>query len=348
MDSSRRNFLQALPLSWGAFAGALKAATSGTPAPSDENYSRLVKRQFPLEQNLIYMNAANVCPASRPVLDRHAEFMRDFQMNPSFQNRAKYEGLREQMRAKVAALLRVSSDEIAVTRNTSEGSNIIVKGIDLKPGDEVLITDHNHPSNNDSWKVRASREGFTVTSLPVRIPAASRNELIGQFEKAITPKTKVVAFTHVTSTTGIQYPAKEITALAHRRGAWVHLDGAQTFGALDVNLRETGCDSYAASAHKWMMGPLEAGILYVHADRLPRIWPSIVSAGWTDHLKGARKLEVYGERDDPRIVALESAVDFANLIGMPAIESRVRFLAARLKTQTSPGPGLDDEDQPGT
>ena len=340
MDSSRRNFLQALPLSWGAFAGALKAATSGTPAPSDENYWLLVKRQFPLEQNLIYMNAANVCPASRPVLDRHAEFMRDFQMNPSFQNRAKYEGLREQMRAKVAALLRVSSDEIAVTRNTSEGSNIIVKGIDLKPGDEVLITDHNHPSNNDSWKVRASREGFTVTSLPVRIPAASRDELIGQFEKAITPRTKVVAFTHVTSTTGIQYPAKEITALAHRRGAWVHLDGAQTFGALDVNLRETGCDSYAASAHKWMMGPLEAGILYVHADGLPRIWPSIVSAGWTDHLKGARKLEVYGQRDDPRIVALESAVDFANLIGMPAIESRVRFLAARLKTQLAQVPGL--------
>jgi selenocysteine lyase/cysteine desulfurase len=346
MDT-RRNFLRsvpalaAIPASWTAFSSALHAAaaTSGVGS-NNESYWSLVKRQFPLEENLIYMNAANVCPASRPVLDKHAEFMRDFQMNPSFQNRAKYEGLREQLRGKLAAMLRVSADELAITRNTSEGSNIVVKGVDLKPGDEVLITDHNHPSNNDSWKVRASREGFTVTSLPVRIPAASREELIGQFEKAITAKTKVVAFTHVTSTTGIQYPAKEIAAIARRRGAWVHLDGAQTFGAIDVDLKEIGCDSYATSAHKWLMGPLEAGILFVRAERLSQLWPSIVSAGWTDRLKGARKLEVYGQRDDPRIVALEAAIDFTNLIGIAAVESRVRYLAGYLKQQLSEVPGI--------
>src|SRR5262249_28075455 len=161
------------PASWTAFTSALKAAPAG--AMNDPFWS-LVKRQFPLEENLIYLNAANVCPASRPVLDRHAEFMRDFQANPSFQNRAKYDGLRERLRGKLGAMLRVSADEIAITRNTSEGTNIIVKGVDLKPGDEVLITDHNHPSNNDSWKVRAARDGFTVRSLPVQVPAASRDQ----------------------------------------------------------------------------------------------------------------------------------------------------------------------------
>jgi selenocysteine lyase/cysteine desulfurase len=210
----------------------------------------------------------------------------------------------------------------------------------LKPGDEVLITDHNHPSNNDSWKVRAQREGFTVASLPVRVPAASREELISQIEKAVTPRTRVIAVTHVTSTTGIMYPAREIAEIAHRRGIWMHLDGAQSFAALDVNLKEIGCDSYSASAHKWLMGPLEAGILFVRSDRIPSVWPSIVTAGWTDHLKGARKLEVYGQRDDPRIVALESAVDFAQLIGTPAIESRMRFLATSLKEQLSQIPGV--------
>ena len=113
----------------------------------------------------------------------------------------------------------------------------------------------------------------------------------------------------------------------------MHLDGAQTFGALDVNLTEIGCDSYSASAHKWLMGPLEAGILWVRAERIPQIWPSIVTAGWTDHLKGARKFEVFGQRDDPRVVALEAAVDFINLIGMPAVEARVQALATRAKVQ---------------
>src|SRR5579864_8849712 len=340
MESSRRSFIRtipalaALPASWTAFSTALKAAPTA-PDSNNENYWSLVKRQFPLEENLIYLNAANVCPASRPVLDRHAEFMRDFQSNPSFQNRAKYDPLRERLREKIAGMLRVSADEIAITRNTSEGTNIVVEGVDLKPGDEVIIYDHNHPSNNDSWKVRAKREGFTVTVLPVRVPAAGKDELISQAEKAITPQTRVIAITHVTSTTGILYPVREIAEIARRRGIWMHLDGAQTFGALDVNLKDIGCDSYSTSAHKWLMGPLEAGILFVRSDRIPQVWPSIVTAGWTDHLKGARKLEVYGQRDDPRIVALEAAIDFASLIGIKTIESRARMLASSMKEQIS-------------
>src|SRR5690349_9151822 len=339
MESSRRSFFQslpalaALPASWTAFTGALRAATA--PDANNEAYWSLVKRQFPLEDNLVYLNAANVCPASRPVLDRHAEFMRDFQANPSFQNRAKYDAMRERLREKIASMLRVSADELAITRNTSEGSNIIVKGVDLKPGDEVLITDHNHPSNNDSWKVRSARDGIIVKVLPVRVPAASREELLAQFDQAIGPRTKVVAITHLTSTTGILYPAKEIAQMARQRGAWMHLDGAQTFGVLDVDLKDIPCDSYSASAHKWLMGPLEAGVLFVRAARIPQIWPSIVTAGWSDHLKGARKLEVYGQRDDPRIVALESAIDFVALIGSKTIESRVRFLTTHMKQQIS-------------
>ena len=334
MDSSRRNFLRAVPVAWLALSKTLEAATD------NEAYWALVRRQFPLEDGLTYLNAANVCPASRPVLDRHAEFLRDFQANPSFQNRLKYEALRERLREKIAAALRVSTEEIAITRNTSEGSNIIVKGVDLKPGDEVIITDHNHPSNNDAWKVRAKRDGFAVKSLPVRVPAKSVDDLIAQVEAAITPRTKVIAITHVTSTTGILYPAKQISELARQRGIWMHLDGAQTFGMLDVNLKEIGCDSFATSAHKWLMGPLEAGILYVRTDRIPQTWPSIVTAGWSDSLKGARKLEVYGQRDDPRIVALESAMDFQSLIGVEKIEARVRLLASMLKRHFAEIPGV--------
>src|SRR5215471_13053014 len=329
MTSTRRAFFQtavALPASWNAFAGALHAA-------GPESYWQMVKRQFPLDEKLVYLNAANVCPASRPVMDRHLEYLRDFHANPSFQNRDKYVAMRESLRAKVARLLRVSPDEIAVTRNTSEGSNIIVKGVDLKPGDEVLITDHNHPSNNDSWKIRARRDGFVVKSLPVPVPARSSGELLSAFEKAVTPRTRVIAVTHLTSTTGILYPVREIGELARRRGIYMHLDGAQTFGSLDVNLKEIGCDSYSTSAHKWLMGPLEAGLLYIRAERIHEIWPSIVTAGWADDLKGARKFEVFGQRDDPRVVALEAAIDFINLIGIRTVEERTRALATRAKSQ---------------
>jgi selenocysteine lyase/cysteine desulfurase len=346
MPQSRRGFFRtlstaaaAIPAGWSGFAAALHAAT--TEGEPGEAYWKIVKREFPLQEDLIYLNAANVCPASRPVLDRYLELLRDFQANPSFQNRDKYKTIQERVRGKLARMLGAGPDEIAITRNTSEGSNIIVTGMDLKAGDEVIITDHNHPSNNHSWKVRAKREGFTVKTLPVPVPARSREELIADFEKAITARTRVIAITHVTSTTGILYPAREIAELARRRKIWLHLDGAQTFGALDVNLAELGCDSYSGSAHKWFMGPLEAGVLYVRSERLPQIWPSIVTAGWADDLKGARKLEVFGQRDDARVAALEAAVDFLDLIGMKNVEARSRALAARAKRQLSDVPGVE-------
>ena len=110
------------------------------------------------------------------------------------------------------------------------------------------------------------------------------------------------------------------------------MDGAQSFGVMKVNLREIGCDSYSGSAHKWMMGPLESGVLYVRADRIGRVWPAIVTAGWSEDLKGARKLEVLGQRDDPRILAFEAAVDFYNMLGPDRIEARTRELVALVKT----------------
>ena len=338
--SDRRDFLRrisgiaALPAAWTGIAAALQAAAPGG-VPGDA-YWQMVRRQFPLKDGLIYLNAANICPASRLVLDRHIEYLRDFHANPAFQNRDKYKPMYESLRAKLAAMLHASSpDEIAITRNTSEGNNAIVNGIDLKPGDEVVITDHNHPSNNDAWKVRAKRDSFAVKSVAVPVPASSQADLFGSIEKAISPRTKVLAITHVTSTTGILYPVREIAELARRRNVWLHVDGAQTFGSLDVNVAQSGCDSYTGSAHKWLMGPLEAGVLYVRSDRLPQIWPSIVTAGWSDDLKGARKLEVLGQRDDPRIAAFEAAVDFISMIGMKAVEARCRALATRAKQPLS-------------
>jgi selenocysteine lyase/cysteine desulfurase len=320
-------------------AAALQAAP-GTAGPDNEAYWLMVKRQFPLRDGLLYLNAANVCPASRAVMDRHLHYLNDFHGDPSFQNREKYEALAERARERAAKLLHVTADEIAFTRNTSEGSNIVVTGVDLKAGDEILITEHNHPSNNDSWKVRAKRHGLVVKPLPVPVPVRSRRELIDGIEKAMTARTKVVAITHVTSTTGVAYPAKEIGEIARRRGAWYHLDGAQTVGALDVNLRDIGCDSYTGSMHKWPMGPLEAGLMYVKAERIAQLWPSIVTAGWSDKLEGARKFEVFGQRDNPRLVAVEAALDFLQLVGMPQVEARMRALAQRALRQLAETPGV--------
>lgn len=331
VSTSRRSFFRGiggtLPASWLAMQSSLAAA----PSTASEDYWMLVKRQFPLADGLLYLNAANVCPSSRPVLDRHQEFLRDFHADPSFQNREKYDIMQESLRSKLARMLEAASDEIAITRNTSEGSNIIVNGLDLKAGDEIVITTHNHPSSNDSWKVRAKRHGLIVKEAAVPIPAAGAQQLIDSIASLITPRTRVLAVTHVTSTTGNRYPAEEIGRLAKQHNLWYHLDGAQTFGAFDVSVKKTGCDSYAGSAHKWFMGPLEAGVLYIREDRIAQVWPSIVTAKWQESQRGARKFEVYGQRDNPRLAAFEAGVDFIQMIGMRDVEARLGQLVTRLK-----------------
>ncbi|HSF20283.1 MAG TPA: aminotransferase class V-fold PLP-dependent enzyme [Vicinamibacteria bacterium] len=335
--TSRRSFLVHL----GASAAVVRAGFHGTSEAlaetslDGEPYWQLVRSQFSFREEKVPMNAANLCPSPRAVAERVTELTQDIDRDCSFNNRAKFRDLLEASRAKVAKQLRVSEDEIALVRNTSEANNTVNNGLKLAEGDEILLWDQNHPTNNVAWDVRAARYGLVVkrVSTPTAPPTAA--ELADVFSQAFTTRTKVLAVTHVSNVSGIRLPVRELTARAHERGIYVHVDGAQTWGALDLDLREIGCDSYSASAHKWFLGPKEVGILYVKAENVPRIWPNVVAPGWGDDVdpdpKGARKFESLGQRDDGCLAAVGTTADFHDSIGVSRIEARVVALATSLK-----------------
>ena len=306
------------------------------PAAPDEEYWRQVKAQFPLRDDHLPLNSANLCPAPRSVVDAVASAMRDIESDVSFQNRAKYDALREDLRSGLAAYFNVTADEIAIVRNTSEGNNTVVGGVPLARGDEVLLFDQNHPTNSVAWDVRAARDGFTVRRVAIDGTPASPADIVDLFANAITPRTRVLSFSDVSNSTGIRMPARELCALARSRDIHAHIDGAQTWGALVRDLRDIGCDSYAASAHKWFMGPKEAGVLFVRAERIPTIAPNIVGIGWGNTAvttaTGARKFETLGQRNDAVLAALATALEFHQLIGPAAIDARLLELARALKT----------------
>lgn len=322
---SRRSFLMGL----GSGAAVLPAAGN------EESYWAMVRRQFAFDDERTPMNAANLCPSPRVVADRVAELTRDIDRDCSSQNRAKFTQQREEARRKVAAQLGASAEEVALVRNTSEANNIINNGLPLKPGDEVVLWDQNHPTNNVAWDVRAARFGLVIKRVATPRHPAGMDELAGVFERALTARTRVLAITHVSNVSGIRLPARELCEVAHRRGIYVHVDGAQTWGALRVNLRRMDCDSYSASSHKWFAGPKEAGLLYVKEERIPEIWPNTVAPGWGDDatpdVKGARKFESLGQRDDACLTAVATAADFHQAIGPARVEARVLELATALK-----------------
>lgn len=332
---SRREFIKASVAVAGGAAAASAAPVNFAQNLNDEDFWLMVRNQFSFTENAVPMNAANLCPSFRSVSERVALLTADIDQDCSFNNRAKFGDMLEQTRNYVANQLRVSSDEIALVRNTSEANNIINNGLSLRSGDEVLLWDQNHPTNNVAWDVRVARYGLTARKVSTPLKPLSESELIDAFTSQFSPDTRVLALTHVSNLSGIRLPVKEIIQAARARGIYVHLDGAQSWGAMDLDLKDLDPDSYSASAHKWYMGPKEVGLLYVKSDNIDRIWPSVVAPGWGDgaitSLQGARKFESLGQRDDAALAGLGAAAELHNSIGAARIEARIVELAQRLK-----------------
>ena len=330
-DATRRQFLSGV-----ATATALAARpNAGRGAEASEAGWREVRASFPFREERVPMNAANLCPSPEVVARSVTELTRSIDVDCSFQNRARFATDRETARDLVAGQLGAKADEIALVRNTSEANNIINNGLDLDAGDEVVIWDQNHPTNNVAWEVRARRRGFLVRFVTVPPNPSGPDELIEPFRRALTSATRVLALTHASNVSGIQLPVRELCEIARKSGVYVHVDGAQTWGALEVDLHELGCDSYAASAHKWYCGPKEVGLLYTRSERVAEIWPNSVAPGWGSsadtELVGARKFESMGQRDDAALSALGEAARFHASIGAARVEARVRELASLLK-----------------
>jgi selenocysteine lyase/cysteine desulfurase len=350
---NRRDFARLLAIGGAApfmipgKAWAMPADLPPTPASPDERFWTTVRDQFVMPPDLTMLNAANLCPSSAPVLETLYKMTKDMDQDPSFDNRVKLGEGRENTRKLLAEFLRVTPEEIVITRNTSESNNMVSNGVDLKAGDEVIITADNHPCNNTAWKQKAKRYGFTVKEIATPNPHPGAEYYVDAFTKAITPNTKVIGFTHLTSTVGDLFPAKEICRLARDRGILTLVDGAQSFGLFDVDLSDIQPDFYSGSAHKWPCGPKENGVLFINKNAQSKIWATVYSA-YPGSVGVSKTFEGFGQRDEPAMIAFGEALKLQTKIGRAVIEKRSRELTTALiegvkkidgvKIWTSPDP----------
>lgn len=332
MTMRRREFLQAagsLSLSSGLLGVGASAAAQTRAQP---------EQAFGFADDRVPMNAANLCPMPSSIVDAVARFSDELDRDMSGPNRRRVEAFKNVAREGIADALGISADEIAIVRNTSEANNIVVQGKELERRDEVLLWDQNHPSNGVAWAVRAERSGCRVRHLSVPLDAGSFDQVVDLFVSSLTRRTRVVSFTHVSNVTGFRLPAKEICAAlrAERSDLHIHVDGAQTWGVVDINLAETDCDSFSGSAHKWYMGPREVGVLYVRSERQDEIWPGVVSIPWGSEpepsVSGARRFEALGQRDDAAIAALAETVQFHAAMTPAGVARRATEVADHLRT----------------
>lgn len=334
MKTQRRKFLEQLLTA--SLVGVTLPVLGKEDFPAwtnegDEVFWEGIKKQFAPSDKLIMMNAANLCPSPSIVNDRVVEFTKAMGKDVSFQYRTRFAQLRKKSIEQLAQFVGADFTEIGITRNTSEANCTVVHGLDLKPGDEIILWEQNHPSNKEAWMSQSKRTGFSIIKVNVPAQPQSINDLIEPFSKAITPKTKLISFSHISNLSGIALPATEICQMAKAKGIMTLVDGAQSLGAVDLNLHNMGCTFYTASTHKWLMGPFENGIIYVNKDSISSIWPNIIGAGWKESKTVDENLCVLGQRNEPSPAALPETIEFHKKIGVENIQKRIVQLNSYLK-----------------
>lgn len=303
------------------------AARRGTPneLAADEDFWQTVRQAYSIDSAYLMLNAdANNIPP-RAVHEAHLRNLEIVSAAPFINTRrAGISSQAERVRQRLARLTNVSAEEIALTRNTTEGLNIVIAGMPLARGDEVICTDHDYPVIHSALAQRAAREGIVVRKVTLPILPKSPEVLVDAYRSAISTRTRAVIVSHIIDGVMQIMPVREIATLARQARAKVLIDGALSFGQIPVDIAAIGCDYYATSLHKWLSAPLGTGMLYVRAAVIAETWP--LFADTAEEPRSIRKFESIGTHSYAEIAASGQAIDFYEEIGPQRKAARLRYL----------------------
>jgi selenocysteine lyase/cysteine desulfurase len=329
-------------------AGEVVAAALPPPWPedSDPRFWERVRDQFYIRPGEAYFNTGTLGATPRPVLERVIEDMRTLQetitrwdytaRTPNWISGYSPE---LPLREKLGKLVNADLLEIALTQNATMGMNFLAHGIELKPGDEIITTNQEHPGGVCGWQERVKRDGALWKQVEIPVPANDPEELVRRFAGLITPRTRVLAFPHIISPTAVVMPVKRLTELAHQHGCLALVDGAQAIGQVEVDLKALGCDAYFSSPHKWLLAPAGNGMFYIRRDRQDKFWTTLCSSEWDNHKDGMYRFMQYGTGNPSLQAGLDAALDFHFRIGPEKVRKRIRYLADRLRAGLQQIPG---------
>lgn len=291
---------------------------------SDEDFWYYIQQSFTVSSAIINLNNGGVSPAPRTVQEAMKRYYDFCNEAPSYYMWRILDQGRETLRSNLAKMAGCSSEEIAINRNSSEGLETIIFGLQLKSGDEVVAAKQDYPNVINAWKQREVRKGIKMNWINLELPSEDENYLVQQYVNAFTPKTKVVNITHIINWNGQIIPAKKIADEAHKRGIEVLVDGAHSFAHFDFKIPDLHCDYFATSLHKWLFAPIGSGMLYVKKDKIKDIYPLFASdIPLQDDI---RKFEHLGTRPFFIEEAIGKALEFHDMIGSERKEKRLHYL----------------------
>lgn len=354
MANKRRAFIKKISSAAGAVAfSPLLSATSpeslndffqqyknvsASDLVEDEDFWYQVKNAYTVATNMVNLNNGGVSPAPKVVQDAVDRYNKLSNEAPSYFMWRTLDKDREGLRGKLANLAGVSSEGIAINRNSSEALETVIFGLRLQKGDEVVLTKQDYPNMINAWKQRAKRDGVVLKFISLDLPIENKEEIVQAFKNEFTSKTKVVHITHMINWSGQILPVKEIAAEARKKNIEILVDAAHTFAQLDYKISDLDCDYFGTSLHKWLCAPIGSGMLWVRKEKIKNLYPLFAANDCES--EDIRKFESLGTRSFAIEQAIGQAIDFHHWIRSDRKEKRLHFLKNYWVDQVKHLPGV--------
>ncbi|MDQ3802970.1 MAG: aminotransferase class V-fold PLP-dependent enzyme [Acidobacteriota bacterium] len=311
---------------------------SAEEAARDENFWFEIQQAFSVTRGIINLNNGGVSPSPRLVTEALVRYAWQQEDATAYTMWQILEPQSETIRTGLADLFGCDREEIAITRNASDSLEALLFGLDLKPGDEILTTTQDYPRMLTTLRQRERREGVVLKTIKIPVPPKDPSEITAAFERAVTPRTRLVLVSHMINLTGQITPVREICEMARRRGVETVVDGAHSFAQFRFRRDDLGCDYFGTSLHKWLHAPKGTGMLYVRRDKISKVWP--LMAAEQAQSGDIRKFEETGTRSAAPRLAIGEALLFHQGVGPARKEARLRFLARHWMNQLKDLPGV--------
>jgi isopenicillin-N epimerase len=310
-------------------AAAHPGAPAGAAGPAeDETFWTGIQQAFTVDRSIVNLNNGGVSPSPAIVqeaMKRHLDYSNS--APPPYALWEILEPQKEGVRQHLGRFFRCDPEEIALTRNASEGLQICQSGFDLSPGDEVLTSNQDYPRMITTWEQRARRDRIVLKKISLPVPAEDDEEIVELYRKNIGPRTKLILMCHTVNLTGQILPVRQVVRMARERGIPVIVDGAHAFAHFPFAHEDLDCDYYATSLHKWLFAPHGTGLLYVRKEKIPGLWALQAAPPAMD--ADIRKFEEIGTHPAANALAIADALTFHEGIGAERKAARLRFLRDR-------------------
>jgi isopenicillin-N epimerase len=285
-----------------------------------------LRAEFLINPEIAFFNHGSFGACPRPVFEAYQQWQRELEFQPIEFLGRRYNSLMDEARQVLAGYIGAEVADLIFVPNTTVGINMVARSLTLEPGDEVLSTDHEYGAMDITWRFICEKAGATYRTAKVPLPMSSVDDVIEAIWSQVTPHTRVLFFSHITSPTALIFPVEELCCRARERGIITVIDGAHVPGQIPLDCTAIDADFYTGNCHKWLCAPKGAAFLHVKKAQQALVVPAVISWGCLDDASFAKRNQWQGTRDIAAYLSIPAAIDYQQARNWPEVRKRCHLL----------------------